>query len=1076
MRPSNPYLAMIDWFARNTVAANLLMIILLVGGAFIAMTIKKESQPKIETNFVTVSMPFLGASPEDVEEGILIKIEEAIQDVEGIKELQSTARRGSGTVRVEVLADYDISEVMDEIKSRVDAISTFPDNTEKPVVSRTRFESRVLFLSVYGDVPEQTLKEYAKQIRNEVVALPGVSKAQLSGARDYEISIEVSENTLQSYNLTLAEVSAAIRRGSLDLPAGSIRSQAGDIQVRTKGQAYVGRDFEEIVIRVNDDGTALLLKNIADIRDGFVDVGRFSEFDGKSAVSIEVQSVGLQSELDISATVRRWVDEREANLPADINIAYWADVTYNLQGRLDMMVKNLTVGALLVFLALSLFLRLKLAFWVMVGLPVAFLGAFLFLPTLDITVNLLSLFGFIVVLGIVVDDAIVVGESAYTNMRAKGHSVDSIVEGVQRVAVPATFGVLTTIAAFLPILMVGGTAGQFFKPIGWVVILCLIFSIIESKLILPAHLAHMKVKHYSEDTHNIFIRFQRYFSEGLHRVVDEYYAPFLKKCVKRRYLTVAIFVAMLILSIGLLVGGVLRAVFFPDVASDTLRVSVEMNEGTPSAQTHLTLRQLVIGLEEVDRELSADLGQEPGAVVNHSLAIATGETSGRVVVELVTDEANIPTGAEILRLWRDKVGEIPGVKQLGFSGRGGGPGGGPAISLQLIGANIEQVGRASQELERRIRPYAGVYDIRNSYERGRPEIKLNLKPEAETLGLTLADLASQVRAGFYGDEVQRVQRGQDEVKVMVRFPRDERDSVGYLDNMRIRTPNGGRVPFSAVADVEITESPLFIQRFDRERAVLLTAEVDKDLAEPERITADILQQELPQVLSQFPGVRSRLSGSGRTASEVQSKLISGAALALFLIYALMAIPLRSYTQPLLIMSVIPFGIIGALVGHWILGLPVSLFSYFGIIALSGVVVNDSLILVDYINKEKAEGVPLHKAVIDAARFRFRPILLTSLTTFLGLAPITIFETGTQAQLVIPMAASLAFGIVFATLITLILIPSLCLVLDDFGIWWKEAWRHVLRGPKAESTPLSNTVESGAMPKQLSTTNHGQPGS
>jgi multidrug efflux pump subunit AcrB len=574
------------------------------------------------------------------------------------------------------------------------------------------------------------------------------------------------------------------------------------------------------------------------------------------------------------------------------------------------------------------------------------------------------------------------------------------------------------------------------------VILCLVFSIVESKLILPAHLAHMKVRHYSEDTHNIFVRFQRFFSEGLHHVVDKFYAPFLEKCVKRRYLTVSVFVAMLILSVGLIVGGVLRAVFFPDLSSDVLRVSVEMNEGTPSAQTHVALRKLVSELNEVDRELSANLGQQSGAVVNHSLAIASGETSGRVVVELVKDEGNIPPGTEILRLWREKVGDIPGVKQLGFSGRGGGPGGGPAISLQLIGANVEQVARASRELERRIRAYAGVYDIRNSYERGRPEIKLNIKPEAEALGLTLSDLASQVRAGFYGAEVQRVQRGQDEVKVMVRFPRDERDSVGYLEDMRIRTPDGGRVPFSTVADMEMKESPLFIQRFDRERAIRLTAEVDKDIAEPEKITADILRQELPQVLSQFPGVRSRLTGSSQAAKDVQGQLMSGAALALFLIYALMAIPLRSYAQPLIIMSVIPFGTIGALAGHWILGIPVSLFSYFGIIALSGVVVNDSLILVDYINKERARGVALRDAVIDAARYRFRPILLTSLTTFLGLAPITIFETSLQAQLVIPMAASLAFGIIFATFITLILIPALYLILDDLKTWWNEAWQQV----------------------------------
>ncbi len=1045
----NPYTAMIDWFARNSVAANLLMGILILGGLFTALTMKKESQPRIETNFVTVSMPFRGASPEDVEEGILIKIEEAIQDVEGIKELQSTARRGSGTVTAEIFNEYDIAEVLDDIKSRVDAIPTFPDNTEKPVVSRTRFQQRVMIITVYGDVSERTLKEFAKQTRNELVTLPGVSRANVLGTRDYEVSIEVSEYTLQSYDLTLAEVARAIRQGSLDLPAGSIRSDAGDIQVRTKGQAYVGRDFETIVVKTNPDGTRLLLKDIAEINDGFVDVGRFSEFDGKPAVSIEIQSVGTQSELDISKTVRDWVDARQSQLPPDIKMAYWADITYYLQGRLDLMLENLFFGALLVFLCLSLFLRLKLAFWVMVGLPVAFLGTFLFLPTLDVTINLISLFGFIVVLGIVVDDAIVVGESAYTNMRAKGHSVDSIVEGVQRVAVPATFGVLTTIAAFSPILLVSGTSGQFMSPIGWVVVLCLVFSIVESKLILPAHLAHMKVKHYGPETTNPFIRFQRFFSEGLHKIVDRYYAPFLEKAVKRRYLTVATFIALLILSVGLVIGGVLRTVFFPDTASDFLQVELEMNEGTPATQTQIALRQLVDGLYAADQQLSREQGQESGAVVNHALAVTRGETSGQVITELVKNEDAGPSGAEVLRVWREQVGDLPGVKQLGFSNRAAGPGGGAAVSIQLIGANIEQVARASQELEQRIASYTGVYDIRNSYERGRPEIKLNIKPEAESLGLTLNDLANQVRAGFYGDEVQRVQRGQDEVRVMVRYPADERDSVGYLDNMRIRTPNGGRVPFASVAEVEETESPLFIQRFDRERAIRITAEVDKEIAEPEKITADILRRELPEVLAQFPGVRSRLSGSSQAAAEVQEELLGGALLALFLIYALMAIPLRSYSQPLLIMSVIPFGTIGALVGHWILGIPVSMFSYFGIIALSGVVVNDSLILVDYMNKERARGVPLMTAVIDASRVRFRPILLTSLTTFLGLAPITIFEKSLQAQLVIPMAASLAFGIVFATFITLLLIPSLYVILHDFGDWWREALRQLLPGRKEE---------------------------
>jgi multidrug efflux pump subunit AcrB len=681
------------------------------------------------------------------------------------------------------------------------------------------------------------------------------------------------------------------------------------------------------------------------------------------------------------------------------------------------------------------------------------------MPTLDVTVNLISLFGFILVLGIVVDDAIVIGESAYTNMRAKGHSVDHIVEGVLKVAVPATFGVLTTIAAFLPILMVTGITGKFFAAIGWVVILCLVFSLIESKLILPAHLAHMKVRHYEKDTHNRFIRFQRFFSEGLHRFVDGVYAPLLDRAIKRRYLTLSVFIAMLILSIGLLAGGVLRFVFFPDITADFLQVDLEMNEGTPSPQTHDAIRRVQDALWAVDAEVSEEQGVESGAVVSSLLSFARGETSGQIITELVKDDDAVIAGPEVLRRWREKTGEIPGVKQLGFRGATG-PGGGPALSIQLIGANIKQVARASQELERRVRQYEGVYDVRNSYERGRPEIKLNIKPEAEALGLSLQDLARQVRAGFYGEEVQRVQRGQDEVKVMVRFPKDERDSVGYLDDMRIRTPAGGRVPFHAVAEVELTESPLFIRRFDRERAVRVSAEVDKEKYEPEKILADIMEKELPEVLSQFSGVRSRLSGASQQAQEVQTDMLKGALLALFLIYALMAVPLRSYSQPLIIMSVIPFGVIGAMLGHLLLDIPVSMTSFFGIIALSGVVVNDSLILVDFVNKERKAGLPLAQAVREGARVRFRPILLTSMTTFLGLAPITLFEKSLQAQLVIPMAASLAFGIVFATIITLVLIPSLYLILDDT----KRGWRRMLGRLLPGRSPGAAHPHPGALRK------------
>lgn len=1046
---NDPFNSLISWFAKNSVAANLLMFILIAGGLFSVFTIKKEVQPRAETNYVTISVPFLGATPEDVEEGVIIKIEEAIQDVEGIHEIISSASRGMGSVTVEIDADYEVTEVMDVIKNRVDAISTFPENTEKPIIARNNFQQQVVMVSVYGNVSERTLKEYSQQIRNEIVTLPGITRAEILGSRPYEISIEVSEFDLQSYDLTLLEVAQAVRRSSLDLSAGSIRSDSGDVLVRTKGQAYTGKDFEDIVIRTNPDGSRLRLQDVATIKDGFVEGEWFSEYNGNPAITIQVMSVGSQSELDISATVREWVAGKKVSLPADMQISAWADVSYYLKDRLDLMTKNMVMGAALVFLILTLFLRLKLAFWVMLGIPVAFLAAFFFMPAVDVSVNMLSLFGFILVLGIVVDDAIVIGESAYTNMRAKGHTIDNIVEGVQQVAVPATFGVLTTIAAFLPILMISGVEGQFFAAVGWVVILCLIFSLVESKLILPAHLSHMKIRHYGPHTRNPFVRFQRFFSEGLHRFVDKLYIPLLEKSLRHPALVLSSFVAMLILSIGLLAGGILKVVFFPDIVADFLQVQIEMNEGTAPAKTEAAVRRIQEALWEVDRKVSEENGLEAGGVVTSVMSWVNSDTQGEIITELVKENSLI-SGSEVLRRWREEAGNIPGVKTLGFEGAAGGPGGGPDFSLQLIGRNIDQVGRAAAELERRVRQYEGVYDIRNSYERGTPEIKLNIKPEAESLGLSLADLARQVRAGFYGEEVQRIQRGQDEVKVMVRYPEDERDSVGYLNGVRIRTPDGGRVPFHAVAEVEFTETPSRIQRFDRERAVRLSAEVDKDKYEPGKITQDILNNELPEVLAQFPGVRHRLSGATRSMQEVQVDLLKGAAFALFLIYALMAIPLKSYSQPLIIMSVIPFGAIGALLGHLLLGIQVSILSFFGLIALAGVVVNDSLILVDFVNRERAQGVELRQAVVDATRKRFRAILLTSLTTFFGLVPI-VLETSLQAQLVIPMAASLAFGILFATVITLFLIPALYIALDQFGQWWRNACSHVLPKKLSQAT-------------------------
>ncbi|HMA98202.1 MAG TPA: efflux RND transporter permease subunit, partial [Wenzhouxiangella sp.] len=907
--------------------------------------------------------------------------------------------------------------------------ATFPAETERPRYQRATWSQNVIWVSVFGSVPERTLKEAARQMRDDITALPSITRAELTGARPYEIGIEVREETLREYNLTLAEVAQAIRRSSLDLPGGRIQTAGGDVLVRTVGQAYVAADFEDIVVRTNPDGSRVLVRDIADIRDGFVEGDFYARHNGQPAIAVRVLSVGEQDALAVSREVRDYIDRAKADLPDGISIDYWADISYMLRGRLAMMAENLAAGTFLVFLILALFLRLKLAFWVMVGLVVAFLGALALLPLVGVTINMISLFGFLVVLGIVVDDAIVMGESAYTEIRSKGHSVENVVNGVSKVAVPATFGVLTTIAAFAPILLVSGVQGQFFSAIGWAVVLCLVLSLVESKLILPAHLAHMKVKKYEADTPNRFIRFQRGFSDGLYRMVDKVYLPSLKVLLRNRYLALAGFISVLILSFGLIVGGLVRVVFFPDLASDFMELDLEMNEGTPAEVTHANLDLLADALAEADEKLQNDRGLSR-PVVNTLFAWSGSDTTGGMLVELRRDEEMGVNIRDLEQAWRAEVGEIPGVRALRIGGAGGPGGDGPDLSFQLVGSDLGQLEEAAAALEAQIRTYTGTFDIRNSFDGGTRELQLEILPEAEMLGLSQQDLARQVRQAFFGEEVQRIQRGQDDVRVMVRYPQEQRSSEGYLENMRIRTPTGEAVPFSAVADVSVGSSPSLIRRFDRERSISVTARIDKELAEPGRIASDLREVHLPRILSGYPDVRYRLAGSTRSQEEVRRDLLWGTAFALFLIYALLAVPLKSYLQPLLIMSVIPFGMIGAIFGHWVLSMPISMLSVFGIIALSGVVVNDSLILVDFVNRHRRNGESRIDAAVNATRARFRAIILTSMTTFLGLAPIVFFETSFQAQLVIPMATSLAFGIVFATVITLGLIPILYLIGDD----------------------------------------------
>jgi multidrug efflux pump subunit AcrB len=994
---------------------------------FGAFSIQKQVFPNFEFDVINVRVPYLGAAPQEVEEGVLLKIEEAVKDLEGIKQLNSRAVEGMGTVSIQVEEDYDVQSLLDEVKVQVDAIPSFPADTEKPVVYRQKIQQDVIWLSVYGDASERELKEFAKDLRDDIANLPGISSVQVVGARDYEISVELSEVDLQKYNLTFADVVMRLSQTSVDLPGGSIRTENGDILLRTKGQAYTGWDFSQIVLLTNANGTRVTLGDVAYINDGFIENDQYALFDDKPAVSLRVQAVGDQNALEISEQVNNYIDTKKAEFPAHISADTWGDSSFYLADRLNMMLENMFFGALLVFLVLSLFLKIKLAFWVIVGLPVCFLGTLLVMPLdmIGVSINMLSLFAFILVLGIVVDDAIIMGESAYSEIDKKGHSTDNVIAGVKKVAMPATFGVLTTIAAFSPMLMVSGPFGIIWKTIGMVVIVCLVFSLIESKLILPAHLVHMKLKPYDPAKANGFQKFRDFFSEGIKSFIHNKYAPFLEKAIRNRYTTVATFLAMLIITIGLFGGGIVRFVFFPSIPSDFMVASFELEPGSSLEQRDSVLNTLREAMHRMDEKVAQDTGER---VIKHAIAFDNGNLGGEIFAELTKGETRTLTDFEIQDMWREELPEIPGVKSFNINSPGG-PGGGSDLSFEFSSGDIKALRAISDELKEALDAYEGVTDINDTFSGGSEEIQLALKPQADALGITLQQLGQQVRFGFYGAEVQRIQRDDEEIKVMVRYPRAERSSIEHLENMRVRAPSGQEIPFEQVATFTVGQGFDSIIRVDGKRSVTVTAAVDKALMDPSEVTNDVIDKLMPDLLERYPNVEFQLQGNSKEQADAMLSLMKGLLFALFAIYTLLAIPLKSYSQPFIIMSVIPFGIVGAIIGHLVLGMAVSVLSICGIIALSGVVVNDSLIMVDFVNRARKEGFSLMEAAISAGTQRFRAIILTSLTTFMGLMPI-VFEKSLQAQIVIPMAISLAFGILFATIITLLLVPALYLILND----------------------------------------------
>ena len=1011
---------LIGWFAKNHVAANLLMFAIIGLGVYsLWAQIKQESFPEFNRNQIQVQVPFRGGTPEEVEQGVILRLEEAVKSIEGVREIRSFADEGSGSVDIDLETGVDLAEKMDEVKLAVDGISTFPADTERPIISESRFRQPVINVQLAGDLDEATMKKLADTLREEIVALPTVSYAQVFGSRPFEISIEISEATLRQYGLTLDGVARTIRQWSIDLPGGSIRSQAGNIRLRATGQAYTGQEYEEIVLLTRPDGTRIRLGDVAAIRDQFSEVQSYAFFNGQRSFGINVMASKEENPIEVSAAVREFVQARNATLPAQAQMTAWADSSFYLEGRINMMLKNMALGAVLVFIILGVFLHLKVAAWVIVGLPVAFLGAFMMMPVpfVDVTLNIMSLFAFILVLGIVVDDAIIIAESAYTETEEHGYTLANIVRGAQRVAVPATFGVLTTIMAFMPMLFQTGATSSVAGSIAWIVILCLAFSLVESKLILPSHLAIM------HSSHGPRRGISDWVDVRLKRFIQNVYKPLLARAIEYRWTTLAGFVAIAILMLGLVAGGFVRVSYFPEFESDFVRANVEIQEGAPDSLILGIVEQMNSSLREVDAELMAEFGFEENLVMNVFAYIQNGR-SGRFQVELAkAEDRSLDLGpSDISARWRDKIGEIAGTSELRFSS-GSKMGGGPPVAFRLSGRSIVPLEAAAEELATHLKSYAGLYEVESSASDGPEELRMKVRPEAEAMGVTLSDLANQVRQAFYGAQAQRIQRGDSDVRVMVRYPRSERKSIGNLENMWIRLPDGRELPFNAVATYELERGYNAINRIDGKRTITVAANADLSLVEPGRLVDTVFATVVPELQQRYPGVDFSIGSSLREQQTSVWEMIFGFLGALAGIYVLMAIPLKSYLQPLVIMTGIPFGLIGAVIGHWIIGIPVNAISLLGFFALAGVVVNDSLILVHFVNQRVAEGASAAQAAIESGAARFRPILLTSLTTFFGLIPI-VLERSLQAQIVIPMAVSLAFGIVFATMITLILIPCL----------------------------------------------------
>ena len=1034
----------IAWMTKNPVASNLLMLIILVAGAFGITKIDQEVFPEFELDIISVSVAYPGASPEEIEQGLVLALEEAVRGIDGIKRVSSTSAEGAGAVTAELLLDVDQEQVLSDVKASVDRIRSFPEDAEDPKITMFKQPQEVISVMVSGDVPLPTLHGLAEDLRTRILSTGSVTKVEVDGVPPREIGVEIPRETLEGLGITLDQVAMQIRAASLEVPGGEVETKGGELLVRLSDRRQSVAEYESIILRGTTAGGQVRLGDIATVVDGYADNDQRTLYDGKPAVQLSFYRVGNETPQSVADAVRAVTGEFEANLPDTVSFDYWNDQSAMLRGRIDLLVRNGRMGLILVVGILAMFLNARLAFWVAMGIPISFLGSFLLMPSLDITINMISLFSLIVTLGMVVDDAIVVGEAAYTKMEEGQDRLTAAISGAKEMAMPVTFAILTTIAAFSPMFFVPGFMGKLFKIMPAVIVSVLLFSLIESFFVLPAHLANLKehsLKNWWSRMLNAIENFldrpRKKVSAKLHHFINVQYGPFLQKTLGNRYTAVATAVAILLVAVGLVGGRIVPTSFMPNIEGFLVATSVRLPYGAPSENTEAVREILEASLAETIEKMGAEtvrgvyttVGSPP---VPQGGPAPKNQISGShmlgIQVYLVESNERDYSSSDFAKAWETATPTIAGLEAISFSGEFG-PQAGKAVDLRLTHPDANVLYKAAEDAQERLRSYSDLTQVESTLAAGKPRLDYQMLPEAQTLGVTAQDVGAQLRSSFYGSEALREQSGREEIKVMVRLPKDQRTSEYDIHALRVRTPTGQSVHLSDVAKFERSRAPTSIQREGGKRTVNVQASRAAHAETAQNVLASLNEVDIPELVKTYPGLEIGFSGEQREQAESFSSLGKNYLIAMLGIYALLAIPFRSYLQPLIIMSVIPFGIVGAIFGHLVMGFNLNIISMFGIVALSGVVVNDSLVLIDAANVFRRKGHSPIEAVFMAGKRRFRPILLTSLTTFFGLAPM-IFETSLQARFLIPMAISLGFGVLFATGIVLLLVPAIYMIVED----------------------------------------------